>query len=70
MKMAGTMLRLKYLSKFFWKMVKATFGRTRFGEKSGQTGRSADMVQEMLGLCEAENGTHIDERLQDRASRH
>ena len=30
---------------------------------------SSDLVQKMLGLCEAENGTKVDEVLQARASR-
>ena len=51
----------------FRKMVKATYGRTRHGKKNGQAGRSLDLVQTMLGLCEAENGTQTDELLQARA---
>ena len=44
-------------------MGKVTFGRPRFGKKSGQAGW-------MLGLCEKENGTKIDEQLQAGASGH
>ena len=51
-------------------MEKATSGRPRFGKKSGQAGRSSDLVQKMLGLCEAENGTQIDELLQAGACWH
>ena len=62
MKMKGKCTRQKHLS-IFWKLWKATFGRPRFGKKSGQAGW-------MLGLCERENGTKIDEQLQAGASRH
>ena len=52
------------------KLEKATFRRTRYGKKCGQGVRSLDLLQIMLGLCETENGTKIDELLQARASGH
>ena len=42
---------------------KATLGRPRYGKKNGQAGRSSGLVQNMLGLCETEKGTKIDELL-------
>ena len=51
-------------------MEKATFGRTRYGNKNGQAGSSFDLVQKMFGLRETENGTEIDELLQAGASGH
>ena len=59
----------KYFSKK-WEMEKATFGRPRFGEKSGQAERSVDLVQKMLGPCETENGANVDGLLHAAASRH
>ena len=38
--------------------------------KNGQAGRSSDLVQKMLVLCETESGTQIDELLQAGASGH
>ena len=38
--------------------------------QSGQKGRDPDLVQKMLRLREAKNGTEIDELLQARASGH
>ena len=64
------MYRTKILVGKCWEVVKATFGRTRYGEKNGQAGRSFDLVQRMFGLCETENGTEIDELLQVGASGH
>ena len=52
------------------KMGKAICGRTRCGKKNGQAGLNFDLVQKMLGLCKAEDGTEIDELLQAGASRH
>ena len=40
------------------------------GQKNGQTGRSSNLMQEMFGVCEAKNGTKIDELLQVGASRY
>ena len=40
------------------------------GKKNGNTGRSVDLVQKMLGLCETEDGTKIDELLRAGASWH
>ena len=48
-------------------MEKATFGRPRYGKKKG---RSFDLVQKVLGLCETENGTKNDELLEAGASGH
>ena len=39
-------------------MVKAICGRSRFGKKSGQAGSSSNLVQEVLGPCEAKDGTN------------
>ena len=44
-------------------MEKAPSERTRSRKKNGQTGRSPDIVQKMLGVCEAKNGTKADELL-------
>ena len=65
---ARKMYRVKIPVKTIGKMLKATFGRPRYRKKNGQAGRSSDLVQKVLGLCEAENGTHIDELLQAGAS--
>ena len=62
------MRRAKVLVNEFGKMEKATSGRPRYSKKNGQTGRSLDSVQKMLGPCETENGTKIDELLQAGAS--
>ena len=70
MKMPGGMHRAETLVKEFGKLEKETLGRPRFGKKNGQAGRGSDFVHKILGLCEAENGTQIDELLQARASRH
>ena len=64
------MLRAKVLVKKIEKMEKTTFGRTRYGKKNGQGGRSSDLVETMFGPCETENGTKIDELLQAGASGH
>ena len=37
---------------------------------NGQTGKDADLVQKMFGLCEARSGPEIEELLQAGASRH
>ena len=43
----------------------AICGRSRLGQKSGQVGRSFDMVQKVFGICEeAKNGTKTNELLQ------
>ena len=52
------------LGKEFGKMEQAAYGRTRYGKKNGQAGRSIDLVQKMLGLCATKNGTKTDEPLQ------
>ena len=52
------------------KMVKATFRRPRFGKRSREAGGNIDLVQEVLRLCVAENGTKIIEFLQAGASGH
>ena len=67
---ARTMYRAEILGKDFGKMVNATYGRTRYGEKNGQAGRSFDLVQKMLGLRTKENEITIDELLQAGASGH
>ena len=41
-----------------------------FGKKNGQAREGSDLVQKMLGSCEAENGTKIAQLLQARASGH
>ena len=53
-----------------WTMEKATFGRPCFGKKSGQARRNIDLVQEVLSLCQTEDGTKIAELLQARTSGH
>ena len=53
---AREMHRAEVIVRKLGKMEKATLGRPRFGKKNGQAGRSSDLVQKMLGLCEAENG--------------
>ena len=70
MKRQGKCSGPKYLSKKIEKMEKTTFGRTRYGKKNGQGGRSSDLVETMFGPCETENGTKIDELLQAGASGH
>ena len=57
---AREMHRTKILVGKFRKMVR----------RMDRQGGNSDMVQEMLVLCEAENGTKIDELLQARANRH
>ena len=64
------MHRDKVLVKEFGEMEKATTWRPRSGKKSGQAGRSVDLVQKMLGLCETENGTEIVELSQAGAGWH
>ena len=51
---ARKMCRAEILVKGFGKMRKAKCGRTRYGKKNGQTGRSFALAQIMLGLCERE----------------
>ena len=51
-------------------MEKASIGRSWFGQKNGQTGRSSDLVQKMFETCEAKNAAEIDELLQAGGSRH
>ena len=48
---------------------KASIGRSRLGQHNRQTVRSS-VAQKMFGICEAKNGTEIDELLQAGASRH
>ena len=67
MKMKGKCTGPKHLSK---SNEKAAFGRSRFGNKSGQARRSFGLVMKMFGLCETENGAKIDELLQAGASGH
>ena len=55
MKIQGTCTGPKHLSNKIAKMGKATFGRTRYGKKDEQAGRSVDLVQKMLGLRTTEN---------------
>ena len=43
-------------------------GHDMYGKKSGQAGRSINLVQEKLAIRETENRTNIDELLQARAS--
>ena len=69
MKMPWRMHRAEVLVRKIGKIGKETSGRPRFGKKNGQTGRGSDFVHKILGLCEAENGTQIDELLQARVSR-
>ena len=38
---------------------KATSGRTRYGKKNGQSGRSLDLLQKLVGPCETENGPKL-----------
>ena len=64
------MQRAEELVNFLGDKVKAASWRPRLGKKSGQARGSADLVQRMLGFCEAENWTKIDELLQAGASRH
>ena len=47
-----------------------SYAAVQFGKKSGQTRRVPNLVQKMLRLREAKNGTEIDEQLQARASGH
>ena len=63
------MWRADVLVKELGTVRKATFGRTRYGKKNGQTGRSSDPVPKMFGLCVIENGIEIDELLQARGLR-
>ena len=70
MKLQGTCTGPKILGNNFGNMEKATYGRTRYGQKNGLAGRSFDLVQKMVGLCTTENGTKNDELLQAGASGH
>ena len=47
-------------------MEKAPHGRTWSRKMSGLTRRSPDMVQQMLGVCEAKNGTKANKLLHAR----
>ena len=68
MMMPGKCTGPQYLSENLMKWTE-TAVRPRFG-KNGQAGRASDLVQKILGSCEAENWTKIDELLQAGASRY
>ena len=70
MKMPGKCTGPKYLSKDLVQWEEEILGVPWLGKKSGQARVNMDVVQEMLRLCEAENGTTIAELLQARASGH
>ena len=54
---------------FGWEEMKKKDERKKMeGTKNGQAERSVDLVQNMLGLCTAENETKTDELLQAGAS--
>ena len=53
---ARKMHRAEVLDRNFGKKGKATCGRPRFGEKSGQAGRSSDLVQKCSGHARPEHG--------------
>ena len=55
---------------FLAEMEKASPGKSCFGKKSGQKSGDPDLVQKMLGLCEAKDGANIAELLQAQASGH
>ena len=59
MKMPRKSTGPKHVSEHLGKMEKATSGRPRLGKKSGLARRSSDLVQKMLGLCEAETGPKL-----------
>ena len=65
---ARKMYRTKIFVGKFWKVEKATPGRPRFSKMCGQARRSSDMVQKVFGICEAKNGTEVNEVLQAGAS--
>ena len=60
---ARKMNRTKSNVKRFGKKERAPFGRSWPGKKNGQAGRGSDMVQKVFRICEAKNGTEIDELL-------
>ena len=59
MKMTGKCTEPKHVTENLGKMEKAISGRPRLGQKSGLAGRRSDLVQKMLGPCEAETGPKL-----------
>ena len=61
MKMPGRCTGPQFSVKKIREMAKAPSGRTRLGQKNGQTGRGINMVQKVFWIREAKNGTKAGE---------
>ena len=70
MKMQGTCTGQKYLPKKMGKWRKRYLGGYDMVRRMDSQSEVLILVQKMLGLCETENGTQIDELLQAGASGH